>query len=60
MDHQVIAQILGNYGEFVGAVGVVVTLGYLSVQIRQNTKTGRAQSRQILLDQWSSSNWDLS
>jgi len=60
MDHQAIAQILGNYGEFVGAIGVVVTLGYLSVQIRQNTKTGRAQARQTLLDQWSSSNWDLS
>ncbi len=60
MDHQAIAEILGNYGEFVGAIGVVVTLGYLSVQIRQNTKTGRAQSRQTLLDQWSSSNWDLS
>jgi hypothetical protein len=60
MEHQAIAQILGSYGEFVGAIGVVVTLGYLSVQIRQNTKTGRAQARQTLLDQWSSSNWDLS
>jgi hypothetical protein len=60
MDHQAIAQMLGNYGEFVGAIGVVVTLAYLSVQIRQNTKTGRAQARQTLLDQWSSSNWDLS
>ncbi len=60
MDHQAFAELLGNYGEFVGAIGVVVTLGYLAVQTRQNTKTGRAQSRQILLDQWSSSNWDLS
>jgi hypothetical protein len=37
MDHQAFAQLLGNYGEFVGAIAVVATLGYLSVQIRQNT-----------------------
>ena len=28
---------LGALGEFVGAVGVVVTLAYLAIQIRQNT-----------------------
>ncbi len=38
MDHQAFAQLLGNYGEFVGAIAVVATLGYLAVQIRQNTK----------------------
>ena len=37
MDHQVIAQLLGNYGEFFGAIAVVVTLVYLTTQIRQNT-----------------------
>ena len=37
MDHQAFAQLLGNYGEFLGAIAVVVTLGYLAVQIRQNT-----------------------
>jgi len=37
MDHQTFAQLLGNYGEFVGAIGVVVTLVYLTTQIRQNT-----------------------
>ncbi len=36
MDHQAIAQMLGNYGEFVGAVAVVATLGYLAVQVRQS------------------------
>lgn len=41
MDHQMFAQLLGNYGEFVGAIAVVVTLGYLSVQIRQNTASSR-------------------
>jgi hypothetical protein len=29
---------LGNIGEFVGAIGVVVSLAYLALQIRQNTR----------------------
>ena len=29
---------LGNIGDFVGGIGVVVTLAYLAVQIRQNTR----------------------
>ena len=37
MDLMDTAQLLGNFGEFVGAIAVVVTLVYLSVQIRQNT-----------------------
>jgi len=36
MDHQAFAQLLGNYGEFVGAIAVVVTLVYLAVQVRQS------------------------
>ncbi len=36
MDLMDTAQLLGNFGEFVGAIAVVVTLVYLSVQIRQN------------------------
>ena len=51
---------LGALGEFIGSIGVVFTLVYLAVQIRQNTTTGQAQSRQTLLNQWSSANWDLS
>jgi len=43
MDHQAIAQLLGNYGEFLGAIAVVVTLGYLAVQIRQNSDLAKAQ-----------------
>ena len=42
MDHLTFAQLLGNYGEFIGAIGVVVTLAYLAIQIRQNTKTLRS------------------
>jgi hypothetical protein len=34
MDHQSIAQILGSYGEFIGAIAVVATLFYFARQIR--------------------------
>lgn len=39
-----ILQALGNIGEFVGAIGVVVSLGYLALQLRQNTSSVRASS----------------
>ena len=32
------SQLLGNYGEFIGAIAIVVTLIYLAVQLRQNTR----------------------
>lgn len=35
---------LGAIGEFVGAIAVVLTLFYLAIQIRQNTKATRKQS----------------
>jgi hypothetical protein len=41
MDHREFAELLGNYGEFVGAIAVVVTLIYLAMQIRQNTNALR-------------------
>ena len=41
MDHQTFAQLLGNYGEFVGAIAVVGTLIYFGVQLR---KTERAMA----------------
>jgi hypothetical protein len=44
MDHQAFAQLLGNYGEFVGAIAVVVTLIYLSLQIRSNAKATESQA----------------
>lgn len=37
-------QALGNLGEFVGALGVVVSLVYLAQQMRQNTTSVRAAS----------------
>ena len=39
------AQLLGNFGEFGGAIAVVATLVYLAYQIRQNTRSSYA-SRQ--------------
>ena len=50
MDHLTFAQLLGNYGEFIGAVAVVVTLVYLAAQIRQNTKQLASSSLQALAD----------
>ncbi len=38
MDVQATAQLLGNFGEFFGAIAVLATLGYLIVQIKQNNK----------------------
>ena len=38
MDLMSTAQLLGNFGEFFGAIAVVVTLIYLAGQLRQNTK----------------------
>jgi hypothetical protein len=48
---------LGNLGDFLGGIGVLVTLIYLAIQIRQNTKSNRAASYQeatAALSDWSS------
>jgi hypothetical protein len=46
MDHQAFAQLLGSYGEFVGAIAVVATLVYVAGQLRQNTNAVRSASYQ--------------
>jgi hypothetical protein len=33
---------LGALGEFTSSIGVIITLAYLAIQIRQNTKTAKA------------------
>lgn len=38
---------LGNLGEFIAALAVVVSLVYLAVQIRQNTRSVRVSSYQV-------------
>jgi len=39
-----ISELLGNYGEFIGAIAVVVTLVYLAIQVRANTISTRSQT----------------
>jgi hypothetical protein len=39
-----LSELLGNYGEFVGAIAVVATLVYLSIQVRANTKSTRSRA----------------
>jgi hypothetical protein len=50
MDHQAFAQLLGNYGEFVGAIAVVVTLGYLATQVKQNTRSQDENRRAVIAE----------
>ena len=47
MDHQAFAQLLGNYGEFVGAIAVVATLFYLAVQVRHSKSATEANTRSL-------------
>jgi hypothetical protein len=51
VDHQAFAQLLGNYGEFFGAIAVVATLFYLAVQIKQNTRQLRRAETNSTLEQ---------
>lgn len=46
MDHQAFAQLLGNYGEFVGSLAVVFTLAFLAVQMRDSRKALDASTKQ--------------
>ena len=50
MDLMSTAQLLGNFGEFFGAIAVVATLMYLTVQVRQNTTMLRSQARRQVLE----------
>ena len=43
-------QDLGGIGEFIGGIAVVISLVYLAVQIRQNTKSVRTSTYQAILD----------
>jgi hypothetical protein len=52
MDHQAFAEMLGNYGEFVGAIAVVVTLGYLAVQLRRNSEVSKYQFLFQIQSEW--------
>ena len=47
MDHQTFAELLGNYGEFIGAIAVVVTLVYLSIQVKHSKDATEFNSKQV-------------
>lgn len=47
MDHQAVAQLLGSYGEFIGAIAVVVTLGFLVVEVRSSNRLLMSQHREM-------------
>lgn len=51
MDQLTFAQLLGNYGEFVGAIAVVATLGYLSLEVRRSRLATLASVEMIRSEQ---------
>lgn len=51
---------LGNLGDFLGGVGVVVTLLYLAIQIRQNTRQLRADTESAKTIAFEGTNSDVS
>ena len=51
---------LGSVAELLGAAGVIISLLYLSYQIRTNTKTIKAESSNNTLVGWSEFNFELS
>ncbi|MEJ2238786.1 MAG: hypothetical protein P8X82_10855 [Gemmatimonadales bacterium] len=54
MDLMSTAQLLGNFGEFLGAIAVVATLGYLSRQIRSSNKAQRTATQHDILTEFRS------
>ena len=53
MDLMSTSQLLGNFGEFLGAIAVVVTLIYLSVQLRHSSRVIEMNTEVIRADAWS-------
>lgn len=49
-------QDLGSLGELIAAVATIATLGYLAIQIRQNTTSVRAASRFDVASGWRAHN----
>ena len=47
MDVGAVSEVLGNFGEFVSAIAVVVTLAYLAVQVRHSKEATEANTRTI-------------
>jgi hypothetical protein len=47
VDIETLSQVLGNFGEFVGAVAVVITIAYLAIQVRHSKEATEANTRTI-------------
>jgi hypothetical protein len=45
---------LGNLGEFLGSIGVLASIVYLAIQIREQNREGRAAAIDSLAHQWTS------
>ncbi len=45
-----LAQTLGNWGEFIGSIGILITLGYLAVQIRTTRSSINGSTQQSISD----------
>ena len=50
MEIQMNWEAIGAIGEVAGAAGVIITLAYLAVQIRQNTRAARASNYESVLN----------
>ena len=50
---------LGNAGDFIGGLAVIVTLIYLAAQIRQNTRATQAASHHAITDSMSQGNLSI-
>ena len=48
MDHQAFAQLFGNYGEFLAAIAVVVSLVYLARQIQSSSAVVQQNTNAII------------
>lgn len=62
MDLMSTAQLLANFGEFVGAIAVVATLFYLAVQVRHSKEATEANTRSLQLQSyqtWQASNLEI-
>lgn len=51
---------LGNIGEFLSSIGVIVSLVYLAIQIRKNTETERTSTYQSVVSDFGSLNRTMS
>lgn len=51
---------LGNIGEFISSIGVVISLIYLALQIRKNTETERMSTYQSVVSDFGSLNRTMS